>query len=64
MSEIAKAEKGDNLSPHNLHVRLRVVEVIVLISLFLNLAQWFVAGAATRKIESQLSQMGPAEVRP
>ena len=40
-SEIIEAEKGKNLSPHNLHLRLRVVEVILVISLMLNLAHWF-----------------------
>lgn len=52
--QIVEAEKGNNLSPHNLHLRLRVVEVVLVVSLFLNLLHWFVAGANDKKIENQV----------
>ena len=41
--KIVKAEKGRNLSPENLHLRLRVVEVVVLISLILNVISGYIA---------------------
>jgi hypothetical protein len=46
MSEAGKvidAEKGRDLSPRNLHIRLRVVEVVVFVSLVLNVVQGFIA---------------------
>jgi hypothetical protein len=48
MSEAAKiveAEKGRNLSPENLHLRLRVVEAVVFVSLVLNLIQGYIANS-------------------
>ena len=41
--KIVKAEKGCNLSPEMLHLRLRVVEVVVLISLVLNEISGYIA---------------------
>lgn len=41
--KIVNAEKGRNLSPENLHLRLRVVEVVVLLSLILNLISGYLA---------------------
>ena len=57
MSEAGKvvaAEKGRNLSPQNLHIRLRVVEVVVFISLMLNLVQGFIANQSDKKLQSQV----------
>ena len=41
--KIVEAEKGRRLTPENLHIRLRVVEVIVLLSLILNVVQGYLA---------------------
>lgn len=41
--KVVKAEKGHNLSPENLHIRLRVVEVVVLLSLILNVISGYFA---------------------
>ena len=41
--KVVEAEKGRNLSPQNLHIRLRVVEAVVLASLIINLVQGYVA---------------------
>lgn len=41
--KIVEAEKGKNLSPQNLHIRLRVVEGVLLVSLVLNLFSWYLA---------------------
>jgi hypothetical protein len=41
--KIVNAEKGRNLSPESLHLRLRVVEVVVLLSLILNLISGYFA---------------------
>ena len=51
--EVVEAEKGKNLSPQNLHIRLRVLEVIMLLSLVLNLALWFFAGNINSKVDNQ-----------
>ena len=53
--QIVEAEKGNNLSPRNLHLRLRVLEVIVLISLCLNLLHWYMAGERDEKLQSQMN---------
>jgi hypothetical protein len=50
--QVVEAEKGKNLSPMNLHIRLRVVESITLVSLVLNLALWFFAGNINSKVEA------------
>ncbi len=42
-NKIVEAEKGRNLSPENLHIRLRVVETVVFISLVLNVVQGYIA---------------------
>ena len=51
--EVVEAEKGKNLSPKNLHIRLRVLEIITLVSLVLNLALWFFAGNINSKVDNQ-----------
>ena len=55
--EILEAEKGDHLTPHNLHIRLRIIEIVLVISLVLNLVHWFVAGANDKKLENQLDNI-------
>ena len=42
--DVIEAEKGNSLTPKNLHLRLRVVEAVLLASLLLNIAHWIVAG--------------------
>jgi len=59
-SSVVEAEKGNNLSPHNLHIRLRVLEIVVLISLVLNLALWFFAGNLNSKVENRIDRPGQA----
>jgi len=56
--EILEAEKGESLTPRNLHLRLRVVEIVMVISLLLNLLHWYVAGANDKKIENQVDNIG------
>ena len=53
--KIVEAEKGRNLSPQNLHIRLRVVEAVVLVSLLLNLVQGFLAIQNNANIKSQVN---------
>ena len=63
--EIVEAEKGRSLSPRNLHLRLRVVEVVMVVSLLLNLLHWYMAGINDKKIENRMDN--PAQetgVRP
>ena len=55
--EIVEAEKGNNLSPRNLHLRLRVVEVVTVISLLLNLLHWYMAGVNDKKIENHVDNI-------
>jgi agmatine/peptidylarginine deiminase len=55
--EVVEAEKGKNLSPRNLHLRLRVVEVVTLVSLLLNLVHWYVSGVNDRKIENHVDNI-------
>ena len=52
--QVIEAEKGRNLSPQNLHIRLRVVEAVVFVSLMLNLIQGFIAYQSDTKLKSQL----------
>ena len=52
--KVVEAEKGRNLSPQNLHIRLRVVEVVVFVSLMLNLVQGFISNQSDKKLQSQL----------
>ena len=54
-AQVVEAEKGKNLSPRNLHLRLRVLEVIVLISLCLNLLHWYVAGERDQNLQNQVN---------
>ena len=56
-ADVVEAEKGNVLTPRNLHLRLRVVEVVVLISLLLNLLHWFVAGANDKKMQDQVNDI-------
>ena len=66
MSEAAKvveAEKGRDLSPKNLHIRLRVVECITLASLVLNLALWFFAGNINSKADNQIDRAQQAQAQ-
>lgn len=55
--QVIEAEKGNSLSPKNLHLRLRVVEVVVLLSLFLNLLHWYIAGTNDRKLQDQVNSI-------
>ena len=55
--QIVEAEKGKNLSPKNLHIRLRVLEVVVLISLCLNLFHWYIAGEKDQKLQNQVNDV-------
>jgi hypothetical protein len=60
MSEAGKvvdAEKGRNLSPQNLHIRLRVVEAVVLLSLVLNLVQGYVAMRTNEKTQAVIDRL-------
>ncbi len=41
--KVVEAEKGRDLSPQNLHIRLRVLEVVVLLSLILSVVQGYIA---------------------
>lgn len=52
--KIVEAEKGRNLSPQNLHIRLRVVEAVVLFSLLLNLIQGFLAIRSDRNNKGEV----------
>ena len=53
--QIVEAEKGKNLSPRNLHLRLRVVEIVLLVSVSLNLLHWYIAGERDEKLQSQVN---------
>ena len=55
--QIVEAEKGKNLSPKNLHIRLRVLEVVVLVSLCLNLLHWYSAGEKDQKLQNQVNDV-------
>ena len=55
--DVLEAEKGKNLSPHNLHLRLRVVEAVLLVSLLLNIAHWFVAGGREHQMENRINDI-------
>ena len=52
--KVVEAEKGRNLSPQNLHIRLRVVEAVVFVSLMLNLVQGFISYQSDKKLQNQL----------
>jgi hypothetical protein len=56
-AQLVEAEKGNNLSPRNLHLRLRLVEVVLVISLLLNLLHWYVAGANDHKMENRVDNI-------
>ena len=60
MSEAGKlveAEKGKNLSPQNLHLRLRLVEVVLLVTVCLNLLHWYVAGERDQTLQNQVNDV-------
>jgi|GEM_PF-2541092 len=61
--QVVEAEKGKNLSPKNLHLRLRVVEIVLLLSLSLNLLHWYVAGANDRKLQNQVNDVQATQSR-
>jgi len=56
-SQVIEAEKGKNLSPQNLHIRLRVVEIVLLISVSLNLLHWYVAGERDQNLQNQVNNV-------
>lgn len=53
--KVVEAEKGRNLSPQNLHIRLRVVEVVVFVSLMLNVIQGFIANHSDKQMQNQIN---------
>jgi hypothetical protein len=55
--KVVEAEKGRNLSPQNLHIRLRVVEAVVFVSLVLNLVQGFIANHSDKRMQSQIDSV-------
>lgn len=55
--KVIEAEKGKNLSPQNLHLRLRVVEWVLLVSLLLNIAHWIVGGAKDHSLQNQVNHV-------
>ena len=55
--KVVEAEKGRNLSPQNLHIRLRVVEVIVFVSLMLNVIQGFIANHSENEMQNQINDV-------
>jgi hypothetical protein len=52
--KVVEAEKGKNLSPQNLHIRLRVVEAVVFVSLMLNVIQGFISYHSADKMQNQI----------
>ena len=57
VSKVVEAEKGKNLSPKNLHIRLRLLEVVVLISVCLNLLHWYMAGERDQNLQAQVNNV-------
>ena len=57
VGQVVEAEKGNNLSPKNLHLRLRLLEIVVLISVCLNLLHWYIAGERDQKLQSQVNDV-------
>ena len=57
VSKIVQAEKGNNLSPQNLHIRLRMVEIVLLVSVCLNLLHWYVAGEKDQNLQNQMNDV-------
>lgn len=55
--EVVNAEKGDSLTPRNLHLRLRVAEVVLLLSLLLNVLHWYVAGVKDDRLQNQVNNI-------
>ena len=55
--QVVEAEKGKNLSPRNLHLRLRVVEIVLLLTVCLNLLHWYMAGEKERNLQSQVTDV-------
>lgn len=61
--KVVEAEKGRNLSPANLHIRLRVVETVVLISLILNVVNGWVANHAENKAQQSVDAVNANQPR-
>ena len=57
VSNVVEAEKGNNVSPKNLHIRLRLLEVVVLVSVCLNLLHWYVAGEKDANLQNQVNDV-------
>ena len=55
--KVVEAEKGRNLSPQNLHIRLRVVEAVVFVSLMLSVIQGFIANYSDNKMQNQINDV-------
>ena len=55
--KVVEAEKGRNLSPQNLHIRLRVVETVVFVSLVLNVVQGFIVNRSDKKMQSRMDDV-------
>ena len=55
--KVVEAEKGRNLSPQNLHIRLRVVEAVVFVSLVLNVVQGFITIHSDKKMQTQINDV-------
>jgi hypothetical protein len=51
------AKEREYLSPHNLHIRLRVIEIVLAISLLLSLLHWYIAGTNDQKIQNQVDNI-------
>ena len=58
-SEILHAEEGKVLSPRNLHLRLRVVEIVLIISLILNLVHWYMSGSTSGTLVTESTTQQP-----
>jgi hypothetical protein len=58
MNQVLEAEKGDRLTPHNLHIRLRVVEVVLLLSLILNVVSGYIAMHSQQQVTEVQQQTG------
>ena len=61
--KVVEAEKGHNLSPRNLHIRLRVVEAVVFLSLVLNVVQGYIANHSENKLQNQIDGKQDANAR-
>lgn len=55
-----EAELDRDVSPHYLHVRLRVVEAALLLFVLLNIVQVFVVNQNARKMQGQIDDVRQA----